>query len=76
MNSSLFSVGTKDFLHGLFIAVVGAVLTVVTQSIQGGTLVFDYKAIGTTAAIAAISYISKKFLSNSNGEILTGEASK
>ena len=73
MQSKLWSLLPKDFVHGLFIAVVGAVLTVVTQTIQSNTLTFDYKAIGTTAAIAAISYISKKFISNSQGEILQGE---
>jgi uncharacterized membrane protein YvlD (DUF360 family) len=74
--SKLFSVGLQDFLHGLFIAVIGAVLAVVTSTLQAGTLTFDYKAIGTTAAIAALSYVSKKFLSNSEGQILTSEPSK
>ena len=76
MQSKLWSLLPKDFVHGLFIAVVGAVLTVVTQTIQSNTLTFDYKAIGTTAAIAALSYISKKFLTNSAGQVLTSEPSK
>lgn len=74
--SKLFSVGLQDFLHGLLIAVIGAVLAVVTNTLQAGTLTFDYKAIGTTAAIAALSYISKKFLTNSAGQVLTSEPSK
>jgi hypothetical protein len=74
--SKLFSVGLQDFLHGLLIAVIGAVLTVVTNTLQAGALTFDYKAISTTATIAAVSYISKKFLTNSAGQILTSEPLK
>jgi len=73
MQSKLFSLIPKDFIHGLFIAVLGAILAIITQTLQAGSLTFDYKAIGTTAAIAALSYISKKFVSNSQGEILQGE---
>jgi uncharacterized membrane protein YebE (DUF533 family) len=73
MQSKLWSLVPKDFLNGLFIAVIGAVLAVVTQTLQAGTLTLDYKTIGTTAAIAALSYISKKFATNSQGEVLKGE---
>jgi len=71
--SKLFTVGVRDFLHGLFIAVAGGVFTVIEQSLQANSLTFDYKAIGTVAGISALSYISKKFLSNSQGEILSSE---
>lgn len=71
--SKLWSLVPKDFLNGLFIAVLGAILAVVTQTLQAATLTFDYKAIGTTAAIAAVSYISKKFVTNSNGDLLKSE---
>jgi hypothetical protein len=74
--SKLFSVGLQDFLHGLLIAVIGAVLAVVTNTLQAGTLTFDYKAISTTAIIAAVSYISKKFISNSAGQVLMSEPLK
>ena len=74
MQSKFLTVGVTDFLHGLFVAVAGAVLTIVTNSIQSGSLTFDFKAIGTTALIAGLSYISKKFLSNNQGEILTPDS--
>jgi len=70
MQSKFLTVGVADFLHGLFVSVVGAALTVVTQSLSTGSLTFDLKAIGTTALIAGLSYISKKFISNNQGEIL------
>ena len=76
IQSKLWSLVPKDFLNGLFIAVLGAVLAVVTQTLQAGTLTFDYKAIGTTAAIAALSYISNKFVTNSQGEVLKSEPTK
>ncbi len=76
IQSKLWSLVPKDFLHGLFIAVVGGVFTVIEQTVQSGCFTFDYKAIGTVASISALSYISKKLVSNSNGEILTGETTK
>lgn len=74
MQSKFLTVGATDFLHGLFIAVVGAILTVVTQSFSAGQVTLDYKAIGTTALIAGLSYISKKLLSNNQGAILTPDS--
>ena len=74
MQSKIFTVGVTDFLHGLFIAIIGAVLTVVSTSLSAGSLTFDYKTIGTTAAIAGLSYVSKKFLSNNQGAILTPDS--
>jgi len=73
LQSKFLSVGVKDFLHGFFIAVVGGVLTVIQQSCEQGSLKFDFKAIGSVAAISAIGYISKKFVSNSNGEVFKSE---
>ena len=74
MQSKFLTVGVTDFLHGLFVAVVGAALTVVTQSISANGLTFDFKAIGTTALIAGLSYISKKFISNNQGQILAPDS--
>lgn len=73
IQSKLWSLVPKDFLHGLFIAVLSGVFTVIEQSLQAGNLTFDYKDIGTVAGISALTYISKKFVSNSQGDILTGE---
>ena len=43
MNSSFLTLNTRDFVKGLFIAVITAVITVVYTTIQTGTLSFDWK---------------------------------
>jgi hypothetical protein len=48
-----------DWLKGLLLAVISAVLTVVYTSVQAGVLKFNWPLIASTAAITAISYILK-----------------
>lgn len=59
--SKQFTLNARDFLKGLLLAVISAVLTFITTSINSGSLHFDWKAIGTVAAITAISYLAKNF---------------
>jgi hypothetical protein len=67
--SKLFSLNVKDFLKGLVVSVIGAVLGLIQPSIEAGNLVFDWKKIGTLALGAGISYLIKQFITNSNGQI-------
>jgi EamA domain-containing membrane protein RarD len=73
MNSSIFTLNKSDFLKGLIIAVLTAVITVAYNTVQTGTLSFDWKAISTAAASAALAYIMKNLLTNSNDEFLKKE---
>jgi hypothetical protein len=70
MNSSFLTLNTRDFVKGLFIAVITAVITVVYTTIQTGTLSFDWKVISTTALSAALAYIMKNLFTNSNDQLL------
>jgi flagellar biosynthesis protein FliQ len=70
MNSSFLTLNTRDFVKGLFIAVITAVITVVYTTIQTGTLSFDWKIISTTALSAALAYIMKNLFTNSNDQLL------
>jgi hypothetical protein len=70
MNSSFLTLNTRDFVKGLFIAVITAVITVVYTTVQTGTLSFDWKAISTTALTAALAYIMKNLFTNSNDQLL------
>jgi len=76
MNSSLFTLNSKDWIKGLVVAVLTAVITVVYSTIQTGTLVLDWKAISIAGISAALAYITKNLLTNSNDEILTKEPTK
>lgn len=73
MNSSLFTLNSKDWIKGLVVAVITAVITVVYNTIQTGVLVFDWKAISIAAASAALAYITKNLLTNSKDQLLTKE---
>jgi hypothetical protein len=68
-NSSFLQLNMKDFIKGLLVAVISAVLTIVYTSVQAGNLNFDWKAIGTTALTTAIAYLVKNLFQNTNGEI-------
>lgn len=69
--SKLFRINLRDFLKGLIVSVIGAVLTGATTAFQTGTT--DIKTIGTCAAIAGLSYIGKSLIDNSEGKLLTPE---
>jgi len=74
MNSSIFTLNTKDFIKGLLVAVLTSVITIVYQTIQTGSLTFDWKAIGTMALTSALGYIMKNLLTNSTGQFLKKDA--
>lgn len=74
MKSSLFSLDTKDFVKGLFVAVFTSVITILYTSVSAGHLEFDGKTIATTALTSALAYIMKNFVTNSNDELLKKDA--
>ena len=73
MNSSIFTLNSSDFLKGLIMAVLSTVITVVYQTVEAGSLVFDWKAIGTMALTTALAYIMKNIFTNSTGGFLKRE---
>jgi len=73
MNSTLFNLNSTDFLKGLIMAVLSSVITVVYQTVEAGSLVFDWKAIGTMALTSAIAYIMKNLFTNSTGKLFGKE---
>jgi hypothetical protein len=76
MNSSLFTLNSKDWGKGLVIAILTAIITVVYDTIQTGALVLDWKAISIAGISAALAYITKNLLTNSNDQLLTKEPVK
>lgn len=73
MKSSFLSLNTKDFIKGLLLSVFTSVISIVYTSVQMGNLVFDKKAIFTTALSTALGYIMKNLLTNSEDKFLTPE---
>ena len=63
----------NDLIKGLLMAVIGAILPVIQDSITNGNLTFDQPAIGKMALSVAVAYISKQLLTNSDNQPLKGE---
>jgi hypothetical protein len=59
--SSLFSLNLTDLGKGLLVAVGGAAITAVENVMQSGSVSFDWKAIGSVALAAGLSYLGKNF---------------
>jgi hypothetical protein len=75
MKSPFLSLNSKDFFKGLLVAVLSAVVTLLYTCIQSGDFIVDWKAIGMAALSAALAYITKNLLTNSNDELLKKEVS-
>jgi len=73
MNSTFLTLNSNDFLKGLIMAVLSTVITVVYQTVEAGSLVFDWKAIGTMALTTALAYIMKNLFTNSAGKLFAKE---
>lgn len=73
MKSTFLNLNSTDYLKGLLIAVLSAVVTFLYTCIQAGDLVIDWKAIGMAALSAALAYITKNLLTNSKDELMKKE---
>ena len=71
--SNFLKLNINDFLKGLIVAILTAVFTVIYNTVQAGSLTFDWKAILTAAILAALGYLSKNLITNSNNEIAKPE---
>lgn len=74
--SKFLSLNTRDFLKGLFVAVLTAVF-VFLQTVVVDPELMNWKSVmikcGWTALAAALGYLVKNLFTNSTGEILTSE---
>ena len=60
-SSKRFTLNLNDFWKGLLVAVGGAIFQVVWDTVNSGSLEFDWIAIGRTALLAGLSYLGKNF---------------
>lgn len=74
MKSGFASLNVQDFFKGLIIAVITALVTFLYNTMDSGELVFNWKQIITTSLTAALAYIIKNYLSNSDGGFLKKES--
>jgi hypothetical protein len=59
--SNLFSLGWKDAAKGLLMAVLTPVFVVIQQSLNAGTLVFEWNSILVAALAGGVAYLTKNF---------------
>jgi hypothetical protein len=72
--STFLNLNSSDFIKGLIMAVLSSVITVVYQTVEAGSLTFDWKAIGTMALTSALAYIMKNLFTNSTGKLFAKES--
>lgn len=59
--SKLFTLNVQDWIKGLLVAVLGAVVSVIETSITAGSFDFDWQGIWKVALAAGLAYLSKQF---------------
>ena len=73
MTSEIFRLGQRDFVKGIVVAVLGAVLATLAQWVNAPGFdfaTFQWGEILKIATSAAIIYLSKNFLSTSDDKVL------
>jgi len=63
--SGLYSLDFNDLIKGLIVAVIGAVINTIKDSITAGTFNFNWEKIGTVALVSGLAYLSKNFFTGS-----------
>jgi membrane protein implicated in regulation of membrane protease activity len=70
--SGFLNLNTKDFIKGLIVAVLSALIAGVLQLLQAGPFTLDwatFQPIVLAAVSAGLAYLSKNLFTNSGGEI-------
>lgn len=68
--SERFRLNARDLVNGLVMTVFGAVIGTVLPLLNAGVYHFDWKLVAKAAAVAAVTYLSKNFVTNSKDQIL------
>ena len=59
--SKLFSVNFRDILKGALVATLTPVIVLIQQSLEAGTLVFNWNALAMAAIGGFLAYLIKNF---------------
>ena len=60
-DSNFLSLGVKDVLRGLLIAILTPILVLIQQSIEAGNLVFEWKSLLIAGVGGGLAYLIKNF---------------
>jgi hypothetical protein len=67
--SKLWSLSRNDFIKGMVVSVLSAVLTLILQVLQSGGKI-DVRTIETVAITALVAYLLKALGTDQNGDLL------
>ena len=73
--SNFLSLNWRDFLKGLLLSILSAVVTFIYEVVQAGTS-FDaefFKALAIVAVTTLLAYLGKNLFENSSGELAKTE---
>jgi hypothetical protein len=65
------TINLKDLLNSALAAIAAPVIPIVTESLQAGSLTFNWKSIGIAAALGFVTWITKNLLQPSQ-TVITG----
>ena len=65
-DSQFLSLGAKDFLRGLLMAILVPFFTIVQQSLEAGVITFEWKSIAIASLAGAVAYLTKNFFTSSS----------
>lgn len=68
-DSNFLSLGVKDILRGLLIAILTPVLVLIQQSIEAGNLVFEWKSLLIAGVGGGLAYLIKNFFTKPDSEL-------
>lgn len=65
VTSKQYTLDWRDAAKGFIVAAITAGVTVIAESLETGTLHFDWKNIGIVSLTAGIAYLTKNFFTKS-----------
>ena len=71
--SAFLSLDFKDLVKGLLMAILTPALLIVQQSLELGSLTFNWKQIAMASIAGAVAYLVKNFLTNSSDKFFSKE---
>ncbi len=60
-SSKRFTLNGNDFIKGLIVAALSPIVPIIMDSLNSGSLTFDWKHIATAALGGLVAYITKNF---------------
>lgn len=75
-DSGFLKLQVADFVKGLLLAILTSVITIISTTIEAGSLTFDWKLIGKVALVSALGYLTKNLFTNNKGQFAAKDVPK